>query len=121
LVLVGAVEGAGAGDVLRQARRLTAAGVEAAFRTAPPAEFLVFEPHQPETCDFVPTMFVDITDVMDRKVAAMETMAAQSYLLEYYTQRAEQRGNHTRKVMGDNRIRQAETFQRLLPNVLRTL
>lgn len=109
-------------EVVRQARLLTAgAGVAASFRTAPPAEFLVFEPHQPDMCDFVPTVFVDITAVMDRKVAAMQAMAAQSYLREYYIQRAEHRGNHARKVTGDNAIRQAEAFQRLLPNVVTSL
>ncbi|MEV6368506.1 PIG-L deacetylase family protein [Micromonospora musae] len=104
------------------ARQLTAgAGVTSGFRTAPPSEFLVFEPHQPELCGFVPTVFVDITAVMPAKQEAMAAMSAQSYLREYYTQRADQRGNHARRVTGDAAIRQAEAFQRLVPNVVGSL
>ncbi|CAL9563919.1 4-oxalmesaconate hydratase [Streptomyces sp. enrichment culture] len=105
-----------------KARLLTSgAGVASAFRTAPPSEFLAFEPHQPELCGFTPSVFVDITDVFGRKVEAMGRMAAQRYLQEYYAQRAEHRGNHARKVTGDAGIRQAEAFQRLLPNVVGAL
>lgn len=108
--------------VTAQARLLTSgAGVESGFKTAPPTEFLVFEPHQPELCGFVPTVFVDITAVMDRKAEAMSAMAAQSYLREYYTERAGHRGNHARKVTGDKAIRQAEAFQRLVPNLVEAL
>lgn len=104
------------------ARLLTAgAVVESGFRTAPPSELLVFEPHQPELCGFVPSVFVDITDVMVAKVEAMAAMAAQQYLKEYYSQRADQRGNHARKVTGNKEIRQAEAFQRLVPNVVGAL
>ncbi len=102
-----------------RARLLTAgAGVASAFKTVKPTEFLVFEPHQPELCGFCPTTYVDITEVMDLKRQAMECMAAQGYLREYYEQRAAQRGNHARKVTGDGEIRYAEAFQRLLPNVV---
>ena len=105
-----------------RARLLTSgAGVASGFRTAPPSEFLVFEPHQPELCSFTPTVYVDITPVFERKREAMSHMAAQRYLQEYYTQRAEQRGNHARKVTGNQNIRQAEAFQRLLPNVVSAL
>ncbi|MGV9799625.1 PIG-L deacetylase family protein [Mycobacterium sp. NPDC003449] len=105
-----------------KARLLTAgAVVEAGFRTAPPSEFLVFEPHQPELCGFLPSVFVDITDVFELKRKAMAAMQAQSYLQQYYTERAEHRGNHARKVTGRKQIRQAEAFQRLVPNVVETL
>ncbi|MEV4808932.1 PIG-L deacetylase family protein [Micromonospora avicenniae] len=104
------------------ARQLTAgAGVSSGFKTALPSEFLVFEPHQPELCGFVPTVFVDITDVMPAKQEAMAAMGAQGYLREYYTQRADQRGNHARRVTGDAAVRQAEAFQRLIPNVVGSL
>lgn len=108
--------------ITAQARLLTSgAVVEAGFKTAPPTEFLVFEPHQPELCGFVPSVFVDITSAMPQKIKAMECMKAQNYLREYYTQRADQRGNHARKVTGNKAIRQAEAFQRLVPNVLEVL
>lgn len=105
-----------------RARLLTSgAGVASGFRTAPPSEFLVFEPHQPELCQFVPSVFVDITPVFEQKVEAMKHMDAQKYLQEYYAQRAEHRGNHARKVTGNSDIRQAEAFHRLLPNVVGAL
>lgn len=105
-----------------RARLLTSgAGVASGFRTAPPSEFLVFEPHQPELCGFVPTVYVDITSVMDAKTEAMSSMAAQSYLRTYYQQRAEHRANHARKVTGNKEIRYAEAFQRILPNVVGAL
>ena len=105
-----------------KARLLTSgAGVASAFATAPPTEFLVFEPHQPELCGFVPTVFVDITAVMDAKVEAMRAMEAQQYLQTYYAERAGHRGNHARKVTGRSEIRAAEAFQRLLPNVVSSL
>lgn len=105
-----------------KARLLTAgAVVEAGFRTAPPSEFLVFEPHQPELCGFVPSVFVDITSVFETKKAAMACMKAQSYLQQYYTERAEHRGNHARKVTGNKDVRQAEAFMRLVPNVVEAL
>ena len=105
-----------------QARLLTAgAGVESGFTTVPPTEFLVFEPHQPDLCDFRPSVFVDITSVMTSKVKAMQVMKAQSYLVDYYSQRADHRGNHARKVTGNKAIRQAEAFQRIIPNVVSSL
>ncbi|SJM55002.1 PIG-L deacetylase family protein [Gulosibacter sp. 10] len=111
-----------ASTAVSRARLLTAgAVVEAGFRTAPPSEFLVFEPHQPELCGFVPSLFVDITEVFEQKKRAMGCMKAQSYLQQYYAERAEHRGNHARKVTGDKSIRQAEAFMRLVPNVVGAL
>jgi 4-oxalomesaconate hydratase len=64
-----------------RARSLAAgAGVQSAFATVRPPEFFLFEPHQPELCNFTPTTFVDITAVMDRKRQAMGEMQAQAYL-----------------------------------------
>ena len=104
---------------VERARALaTGAGVESAFATVPPPELLLFEPHQPELCNFTPTTFIDITSVMDRKLAAMAEMKAQRYLQTYYAQRAEQRGSHARRVSGNREIRHAEAFQRVLPQVL---
>jgi len=109
-------------DAVARARALAAgAGVQSAFATiAPPALFL-FEPHQPELCNFTPDTFVDITSVFARKREAMAQMHAQSYLQTYYAQRAEQRGNHARRASGDKAIEQAEAFQRVLPQVVSTL
>jgi 4-oxalomesaconate hydratase len=51
----------------------------------------------------------------------MAEMKAQSYLVGYYSQRAEQRGNHARRSSGNAAIRFAEAFQRVTPQVVAAL
>jgi 4-oxalomesaconate hydratase len=103
---------------VERARALAAgAGVSSAFKTVKPPRLFLFEPHQPELCNFTPTTFVDITAVMDRKVAAMAEMKAQSYLATYYAERAGHRGNHARRISGNQEVRQAEAFMRITPEV----
>jgi 4-oxalomesaconate hydratase len=105
-----------------RARSLAAgAGVQSAFATVRPPELFLFEPHQPELCNFTPTTFVDITAVMERKREAMAEMKAQRYLLSYYTERADHRGNHARRSSGNSEIKQAEAFQRVTPQVVSAL
>jgi 4-oxalomesaconate hydratase len=107
---------------VNRARGLAAgAGVSSAFKTITPPALYLFEPHQPELCNFTPNTFVDITHVLDAKVKAMEEMKAQKYLQTYYAQRADQRGNHARRSSGNPDIRQAEAFQRVTPNVISAL
>jgi 4-oxalomesaconate hydratase len=102
-----------------RARSLAAgAGVASAFTSIRPPQLFLFEPHQPELCNFTPTTFVDITSVYESKREAMAAMAAQQYLQTYYAQRAEQRGNHARRACGRQEIRLAEAFQRVLPQVV---
>ena len=109
-------------DATVRARQLASgAGVASAFTTIPPPELLLFEPHQPELCGFVPTTFLDITPVWSRKVAAMDAMGAQGYLTQYYSERAEHRANHARRISGRTDIRYAEAFQREIPVVVSTL
>jgi 4-oxalomesaconate hydratase len=107
---------------VERARALAAgAGVPSSFETVEPPELLLFEPHQPELCNFTPTTFVDITSVFEQKQAAMAEMKAQAYLHTYYAQRAEQRANHARRSSGDPAIRYAEAFQRVTPQVVSAL
>jgi 4-oxalomesaconate hydratase len=105
--------------VVQRARSLAAgAGVASAFPAIKPPDLFLFEPHQPELCNFTPTTFVDITGVWERKVEAMAAMQAQGYLQTYYAQRGEQRGNHARRASGDQAVRYAEAFQRVIPQVV---
>jgi 4-oxalomesaconate hydratase len=109
-------------EAVSRARGLAAgAGVPSAFSTIKPPELFLFEPHQPELCNFTPTTFVDITAVIDRKLTAMAEMKAQQYLQTYYAQRADHRGNHARRSSGNQAIRQAEAFQRVTPQVVSAL
>jgi 4-oxalomesaconate hydratase len=107
---------------VERARALAAgAGVPSAFDTVQPPELVLFEPHQPELCNFTPTTFVDITPVIEQKQAAMAEMQAQAYLVTYYGQRAEQRGNHARRSSGNAAVLYAEAFQRVTPQVVDAL
>ena len=102
-----------------RARSLAAgAGVPSAFSTIKPPQLFLFEPHQPELCNFTPTVHVDITAVWERKLAAMGEMKAQQYLQEYYAQRGGMRGHHARRASGDTAVRQAESFQHVVPQVV---
>ena len=102
-----------------RARGLAAgAGVSSAFPTIKPPQLFLFEPHQPELCNFSPSVHVDITAVWDKKAAAMAEMRAQKYLQTYYAQRGEQRGNHARRASGNQEVRYAESFQRVVPQVV---
>lgn len=97
------------------------AGVASAFETIRPPQLLVFEPHQPDLCGFVPDTFVDITDVYPLKERAMRAMAAQAYLQEYYAERARHRANHARRASGNGNVKYAEAFQRMFPQVVTAL
>ena len=105
-----------------RARSLAAgAGVHSAFATIRPPALFLFEPHQPELCNFTPTTFVDITSVMERKREAMRHMKAQKYLQTYYAERAEHRANHAGRASGNQDVRFAEAFQRVIPQVVSAL
>ncbi|HLZ59697.1 MAG TPA: PIG-L deacetylase family protein [Ktedonosporobacter sp.] len=111
-----------ASAAVQRARILASgAGVASGFVTIKPPELFLFEPHQPELCGFMPTTFVDISEAFPRKQQAMDAMAAQAYLRQYYTEQAEHRANHARRISGSKDIRYAEAFQRVLPQVVATL
>jgi 4-oxalomesaconate hydratase len=109
-------------EVVARARSTAAgAGVASAFDSITPPAFFLFEPHQPELCNFMPTTFVDITPVIEAKREATKAMEAQKYLQTYYDQRAEQRAHHARRASGNHDVRYAEAFQRVLPQVVAEL
>lgn len=76
-----------------------------------------FEPHQTELSGYCPDCFLDITASFPQKVAAMNCFEAQKHLIEYYRQRAEMRGNHARRLSGNQSVRYAESFSRMFPSV----
>jgi 4-oxalomesaconate hydratase len=109
-------------QTVQKARLLASgAGVASAFKRIVPPVLFLFEPHQPELCEFMPNTFVDITPVMDKKIKAMEAMQAQSYLQSYYTELAARRGNHARRISGNEQVKFAEALQRTLPWVVTSL
>jgi 4-oxalomesaconate hydratase len=111
-----------ASQAVQKARLLaTGAGVASAYQRILPPDLYFFEPHQSELCEFSPNTFIDITSVMEQKRKAMECMQAQSYLHSYYSELAERRGNHARRISGMEEIKYAEALQRTLPRVVKSL
>jgi 4-oxalomesaconate hydratase len=82
---------------------------------APPV--FMFEPHQPEQCGFKPELLLDITPVWKKKLAAMESMEAQSHLVAYYSDLSRRRGSQAVRNSGRKGILHAEAFQRVFPQV----
>ncbi|MEE9314156.1 MAG: PIG-L deacetylase family protein [Rhizobiaceae bacterium] len=82
-------------------------------------QLYLFEPHQTEQMGWVPNVFLDITDVWDKKRAAIECMQGQEHLWNYYTNVAENRGNHFRRnsggMSGGRPSKYAEGFQAIYP------
>ena len=76
-----------------------------------------FEPHQTEISGFVPDIFIDITQSFERKVEAMNCFQAQKFMIQIYTERANLRGNHARRLSGNNQIKYAESFAATYPFV----
>lgn len=85
---------------------------------APPV--FLFEPHQPEQCRWMPNVLLDITPVWDRKRAAIECMAGQEHLWEYYTRVALQRGAQAAR-NSDKKITYGEAYEAVFPHVVETL
>lgn len=85
---------------------------------APPV--FLFEPHQPEQCNWNPDVLLAIDSVWDRKRAAIECMAGQEHLWEYYTRVAQQRGAQAAR-NSDKAIRWGEGYQAVYPHVVDSL
>lgn len=85
-------------------------------------QLYLFEPHQTEQMGWKPDVFLDITDVWDQKRAAIECMAGQEHLWDYYTNLAQNRGNHFRRnsggQSGGRNARYAEGFQSVYPRTV---
>jgi 4-oxalomesaconate hydratase len=90
---------------------------------APPV--FLFEPHQPEQCDFKPDVLLDITDVFEAKRAAMECLPAQEHMWDYYTELAKRRGVQLRRNAGPNlglaHNTMAEAYMRVYPQTTKAL
>ncbi len=85
---------------------------------APPV--FLFEPHQPEQCDWKPDVLLDITPVWEKKRAAIECMAGQEHLWEYYTRVAQQRGAQAAR-NSDKTITYGEGYVSVFPHVVERL
>lgn len=85
-------------------------------------QLYLFEPHQTEQMGWKPDVFLDISEVWEKKRAAIECMQGQEHLWDYYTNVAENRGNHFRRnsggMAGGRPARYAEGFQTVYPTTV---
>lgn len=84
-----------------------------------PGMFL-FEPHQPEQCEWKPQILLDITPVWEEKSAAFRVMSAQEHLWEYYERVALQRGSQGAR-NSNRKMKYGEAYQRVFPHVTEAL
>lgn len=84
------------------------------------APMFLFEPHQPEQCNFKPQVILNIDEVWETKFKAFQVLAAQKHLWAYYERvalnRGVQGGRNTGKPMT-----YGEAYQRLFPEALEVL
>ncbi len=86
--------------------------------SAPP--LFLFEPHQPEQCNFKPSVILNIDDVWETKRKAFEILAAQKHLWAYYERVALNRGMQGGRNSG-RPMTYGEAYQRLFPEALEVL
>lgn len=85
-----------------------------------PPQVMSFEPHQPELCDFKPTLLLDISPVWEKKRAAIECMVTQKNLWAYYTRVAQQRGAQAGR-RASTAITHAEAYFPIFPQTRSSL
>ena len=85
-----------------------------------PGVFL-FEPHQPEQCEWKPQILLDITSVWEKKFAAFQVMSAQEHLWNYYERVALQRGAQGARNSSRAGMKYGEAYQRIFPQVTEVL
>lgn len=69
-----------------------------------------FEPHVTEICQFVPGIYVDISDAFEAKRRAMMVFSSQPAMMAHYTRKAETRANEASLRGGRKNCRYAEAF-----------
>jgi 4-oxalomesaconate hydratase len=86
---------------------------DAKYTYAAPPVFL-FEPHQPELCNFKPQVILNIDEVWETKFEAFKVLAAQKHLWSYNERVALNRGVQGGRNSG-RPMKYGEAYQRLFP------
>ncbi len=106
-------------QLVRRATQLAATvGLESALPPVGPIPLFLFEATLPltEVEGFKPDFYVDITDVWELKLEALQAFSpAQSFLVPWYTDAARMRGRQAATISGRKSIVYAEAFERTLP------
>ena len=88
-------------------------------------QLYLFEPHQTEQMAWKPDVFLDISEVWDKKWAAIQCMQGQEHLWNYYRNVAENRANHFRRnsggQAGGKNAKYAEGFESVFPRCVEAL
>ncbi len=87
------------------------AGTKPGLKRAP---IFCFEPHASEANGFIPNLYVDITEVIDKKIAAMATFEHKKALASSYLERAKYRAVNARS-FGREGCEYAEAFEAVYP------
>ena len=76
-----------------------------------------FEPSVPYTplANFQPDVYIDVTDVFEKKLEALHALATQDWITQYYTFYGELRGFQARELAGLKDCRYAEGYCRFFP------
>ena len=88
---------------------------DAKYKYSAPPVFL-FEPHQPEMCNYKPNLILKIDEVWEQKYKAFQILAAQKHLWAYYERVALNRGIQGSRNTGVP-MTYGEAYQRLFPTV----
>lgn len=88
--------------------------IEGANQVIDRAPIFCFEPHASEVNNFQPNLFVDITDVIDTKIAAMATFELKKGLAASYVDRAKYRAVNAGS-FGRKGCKYAEAYQAMYP------
>lgn len=105
--------------VMEAMRSANVAGVFPEKKMLSPLRLYMFEPDQPDVCGYLPNVYIDISDTMEKKKQAMELVMSQNYIAPGYINRAEYRGFLAKRVLGQP-VRYAEAFIQLMPHVGKT-
>lgn len=108
---------AAARAVIEAFRCAQASGVFPGRKPCGPSKLFMFEPAYTEVVGYTPDVYIDITDTMEIKMKAMETVGAQKALADAYDKRNGYRGHLASKIAGNQNIKYAETFLRFKPYV----
>ncbi|MBC7238127.1 MAG: PIG-L family deacetylase [Chloroflexi bacterium] len=104
--------------VLRAAQVAGAPGLESERRPARRPPIFLFEATIPltELEGFNPDLYVDITEVWETKLRALQAFhRAQGFLPAWYTDQARLRAFQAQRLCGNNAIQYAEAFERVQP------
>lgn len=103
--------------VIKAVRCASVVGTSPSLSPCDRIDLYMFEPGFSDQIGFVPNVYIDITDVMDKKIEAMESTHTQKYLVETYKECASRRGYAAGRFSHSSACKFAEAFVSINPYV----